>query len=1043
MPLPAHIRILEVDSNGRGDLFGRLMEGVFLALGYEDIRLSIHKTGREIDVEATHRTEHRRLFAECKATKTKTGGDDINKFVGAVDVEKHKDPGKSTVLYYISLSGFKETAVEQERETGEQRIILMNGDKVITELISGKIIVPPDIAVEKAGRCLGSLAKELKLERDYELLAQEIGFIWAIYYSRDKQKTHFALIHADGEALSPELAKAIIHSDKQMNGELHRLRYLAPFHDPSITRDAIKAAKQGYFKYLSTTCGEITLEGLPPGQEIRGKHLSLENIFVPMHFTPIEDKLPAEVIYGGKRTTIEAPNRIPLAKVLVSNSRLAVLSTPGGGKTTLLKRLAITYAFPGRQALFNDKLPDRAWMPLLIRCRELGDLAKAPFERVLASIAERAEISQHSSAFHSLVYDALRDGAVLLLIDGLDEISDDGSRITFIRQLCIFLTTYPNCAIVITSREAGFSVIGGTLSQHCKQFRIADFDKSDIHSLVLVWHKEIRGDTPTAERDARKLAETICGDSRVKQLATNPLLLTTLLLIKQWLGQLPSKRCILYGKAIEVLLMTWNVEGHTPIDQDEAVPQLSFVAYAMMKEGIQAISGNRLRKLLALAREQMPEVLTYAKFSVSEFIRHVELRSSLLVSSGHMVEDGSLIQMYEFRHLTFQEYLAARAVADGYYLGRKDSDTICTVLEQHLKDPRWEEVIRLASVLSGRNAHPLISYLVNECRQLPAAKLRKEQTWPLELLSMCIMDEAQINPDILMEGMTLLSRHSVDVENTLSQIGRGKYGQALLAAAKDVFMSSRSNLLSLGSILGATLYAEIKSRKTPSTAPILADEIKECLLMESDGNKALAALALMQFAFGEDSTDPESQRGMPKRIDDLANSLIPLLESDEPRLHFSACWAFAWIEERLSWAGDKRAVVQQSILDIWLGAKLPEVEYVSGWAIGASPIVGRELISLSAPNKTMLEILEKRLARYKKKYDGKLITQLPCLAPLVVAYYWRKPWDDSKLAELFIEVLPKNWYVDRKQYLQKLFASLGQAGIERLEQFNRKNGGSQ
>ena len=34
--------------------------------------------------------------------------------------------------------------------------------------------------------------------------------------------------------------------------------------------------------------------------------------------------------------------------------------------------------------------------------------------------------------------------------------------------------------------------------------------------------------------------------------------------------------------AVEVLLMTWNVEGYDPIEQDEALPQLCYVAYAMM-----------------------------------------------------------------------------------------------------------------------------------------------------------------------------------------------------------------------------------------------------------------------------------------------------------------------------------------------------------------------------------------------------------------------------------------------------------------------------
>jgi len=77
------IRILESNNNQRGDLFGRLMGDLFLALGYGEVRFNIHKAGREVDVEATHRIEPRRVVAECKATRAKSGGDAINKFVGS------------------------------------------------------------------------------------------------------------------------------------------------------------------------------------------------------------------------------------------------------------------------------------------------------------------------------------------------------------------------------------------------------------------------------------------------------------------------------------------------------------------------------------------------------------------------------------------------------------------------------------------------------------------------------------------------------------------------------------------------------------------------------------------------------------------------------------------------------------------------------------------------------------------------------------------------------------------------------------------------
>lgn len=58
------IRILEKDTNRRGDLFRRLMADLFVALGYEQPRLNIHKSGRELDLSADHRLEPRRAIGE-------------------------------------------------------------------------------------------------------------------------------------------------------------------------------------------------------------------------------------------------------------------------------------------------------------------------------------------------------------------------------------------------------------------------------------------------------------------------------------------------------------------------------------------------------------------------------------------------------------------------------------------------------------------------------------------------------------------------------------------------------------------------------------------------------------------------------------------------------------------------------------------------------------------------------------------------------------------------------------------------------------------
>ena len=49
-----NIRLLGSSNNERGDLFTRLSRDLF-ALGYDNLRLNVHKSGRELDLVGEHR----------------------------------------------------------------------------------------------------------------------------------------------------------------------------------------------------------------------------------------------------------------------------------------------------------------------------------------------------------------------------------------------------------------------------------------------------------------------------------------------------------------------------------------------------------------------------------------------------------------------------------------------------------------------------------------------------------------------------------------------------------------------------------------------------------------------------------------------------------------------------------------------------------------------------------------------------------------------------------------------------------------------------
>jgi len=238
------IRLLAASNNERGDLFTRLTKDLFFALGYDNLRLDVHKSGRELDLQGEHRFEPRRVVGECKAHATRMGGDELNKFFGALTRERKKYAPTPVAGYFVSLSGFTETGVDQEIETGDDRVILLNAQKVVEELERCRVIVGRTEAAERAGQCAQRAGLRDAVLESAELLGHQRGYLWAIFYGIGKERTHFALIHADGTPLAETVALDVIDADRLSAGTLHSLQYLPPqFLLLTVSRSRLKPTR--------------------------------------------------------------------------------------------------------------------------------------------------------------------------------------------------------------------------------------------------------------------------------------------------------------------------------------------------------------------------------------------------------------------------------------------------------------------------------------------------------------------------------------------------------------------------------------------------------------------------------------------------------------------------------------------------------------------------------------------------------------------------------------------------------------------------------
>ncbi len=778
---------------------------------------------------------------------------------------------------------------------------------------------------------------------------------------------------------------------------------------------------EDYRSFLVGDCGQMTIEGVSADLDTGQRKFDLERLFVPLdvsacppEYSPADPEATAKL----ERWQKENSAAVPFGKALAKNKRFALLALPGGGKTLLLKRLAVAYADPSRRKASTDELPNLQLFPVLIRCREWRDHIRLPIQTLLKNIGDITGQPQLTGLSNALV-PMLKKGQVLLLVDGLDEIHNDADRTTFVEHLESFLDQYKQTRIVVTSREAGFNLVAPTLSRFCERWRLAPLTPTAIELLCRHWHLLMAGDTPAAIAEGKDVAGTIIRNSSLRRLAENPLLLTMLLVVKHGAGGLPPDRVSLYGRAVDVLLDTWNIKGHESLNAKEAVPQLAYVAFQLMCEGKQTATEKELLKLLQEAREKHPNIKRYAKDSPYDFLKRVELRSSLLLEAGHQMEGGRTVPFYQFRHLTFQEYLAAVAVTEGHYQQFHQDDTVLTPLATYLLAEEWKEVIPMAAVLARKRAEPLLVELIslgNSVRLAAEARNVVEKTGASSgkklggaagRLIQSFVEEGKASPSTISAALQLIAffAHGCHTADDWESLSRGPYGEELYSQAWEL-------LISIGERTGSWLMntcAGIAAFQKPIEYWLSPEGNAEVKLLLQDKNKEVVGRGLL-ICMGMLWNGSEFEKRAQNFVAAIPIDLIePNLFHDDPTIRSIATWTWTNARKRLKAPTPVSKAILNSFFQHWQGGGVDRGTGLAGYAMACQLGIHRDLWTPKLTKTQIQKVRQRFVTRPQTDLETLTYEKLACF---FVAYHAKSIWTDAELALRF-NSLPDHNRIDK------------------------------
>lgn len=410
--------------------------------------------------------------------------------------------------------------------------------------------------------------------------------------------------------------------------------------------------------------------------------------------------------------------QVPGIEAVQSYSRLRVLGKPGSGKTTFLQFIAMQ-CNQGKFALHQ--------IPVFVHLIDFAETSKTSGEyNLLHYIFEELLTTDISSV--SILEALLFDGSVLLLLDGLDEVPQQQSKMVC-SEIRRFSEKYYKNLFVISCRIA----LKHYQLKNFTDVEIAPFTQAQITTFSHKWFGVF---TKSSSLDNQAKANhflhqlDLSENWQFRKLTVTPLFLHLACWIFYAQDKFPVKRSEFYKQCLDLLLVRWDEAKGIQRDEiyqgfslAQKMKLLSQIAAVMFEQGHHFFDQRDVEKQIDDYITNLPGIT-----NDPEVIRleSEAILKSIEVQHGVLTERAKGI--FSFSYLAFQEYLTARKIVASHNL--KALERALERLVLHVTDPSWRETFLLtASML--RSSDSLVQLMKQQIDALVAEDpyLQKYLAW--------------------------------------------------------------------------------------------------------------------------------------------------------------------------------------------------------------------------------------------------------------------------------------------------------------------------
>ncbi|MBE0370367.1 SIR2 family protein [Pseudoalteromonas aurantia] len=335
--------------------------------------------------------------------------------------------------------------------------------------------------------------------------------------------------------------------------------------------------------------------------------------------------------------------RVPAFSVINKSHAVILLGEPGQGKSTLLK-MFIRHHFSCNGPYF----------PIHLKLAKLNSRSSILdgnlMSYTISQLAGNFSISPNDLKF------IIEHCKVVWLLDGFDEIRGEEIREKVCDDIALLKTTRPTDRFVISSRISDAPRL--LFSSGWTILNLAPLTQSQSTEIIDKWQLQISNHL-NFSIDIKAMLTESSGNIGVRDLRSNPLFLTFIILFINDFRELPKDKWEFYAKVTDSFFN--EVERHY---NDSELPDFSLEGFLskVASYGCQTnqviFSKTEIDQLL----DDYLQANDFSKVSISK-----ERKKFYKICKSHLgifseKEDNGLEKAFSFIHLTFQEYLCALSI---------------------------------------------------------------------------------------------------------------------------------------------------------------------------------------------------------------------------------------------------------------------------------------------------------------------------------------------------------------------------------------------